>query len=177
MSTRVVSVLVADDDLAVCDILTKMLSKGSYAVRVCQTVSEACRLLEETLFDVYLLDYNLPDGDGLQIAERVRSRGSEAGIIMISGYKVSEMALKAEESGVTEVVYKPFSETMILEAVARVLAVVAARREVAQKVVTADNLVDVGLIKKPRPKMAAVWFASLFLIICVLLVYWRVHGL
>jgi DNA-binding NtrC family response regulator len=103
------SVFVLDDDVAVCRILNRMLSLEEYDVRTSNSVEEAVAAIEEKPFDAYLLDYRLRDGTGLDVAEQLRSRGSSAAIILMSGYDLSGIASRAETLRVFDMIQKPFS--------------------------------------------------------------------
>ena len=74
MSNANVNVLVVDDDIAVCRILHRMLSDEQYTVETRQSVADAFRAIEQKPFDVYVIDYKLPDGSGFDVAERIRSK-------------------------------------------------------------------------------------------------------
>ena len=117
----VTNVLVVDDDVAVCRILNRMLSDEQYQVQISQSVADALEAIEQKLFDVYVLDYKLPDGTGLDIADRIRSKGSKAPIILISGYDPSAVALRVEELHIFDIVEKPFSRAMICDAVRKAI--------------------------------------------------------
>jgi DNA-binding NtrC family response regulator len=114
-------VLVVDDDNAVCRIVQRMLSNEQYQVQTSQSVGDAFRAIEEKPFDAYVLDYKLPDGSGLDVAERIRSKGSEAPIILISGYDASSVASSAEKFRIFDFLQKPFSREMICNAVKKVI--------------------------------------------------------
>ncbi len=103
------SVFVLDDDVGICRILNRMLSLEEYEVRTSQSVEEAVTAIEEKSFDAYLLDYRLQDGTGLDVAERLRSKGSSAPIILMSGYDLDEVASRAETLRVFDMIQKPFS--------------------------------------------------------------------
>jgi two-component system response regulator FixJ len=98
MSTPSVNVLVVDDDIAVCRILHRMLSDEQYQVKTSQSVVDALAAIEQKPFDAYVMDYKLPDGTGLDVAERIRAKGSEAPIILISGYDPSRSVESREAS-------------------------------------------------------------------------------
>ena len=121
MSNRSVNVLVVDDDIAVCRILHRMLSDEQYEVQISQSVADALRNIEEKLFDVYVMDYKLPDGTGLDVAERIRAKGSEAPIILISGYDPSAVALRAEKLHISDIIEKPFARATICNAVKKAI--------------------------------------------------------
>jgi FixJ family two-component response regulator len=72
-------------------------------------------------FDLYVLDDKLPDGSGLDVAERIRSKGSEAPIILMSGYDASAVALRAEKFRILDFLQKPFSRDMICNAVMKAI--------------------------------------------------------
>ena len=86
------TVLVVDDDADICQILQRMLSKEHYSVRISKSVAEATKAIEEKLFDLYMLDYNLTDGTGFDVARDIRSKGSEAPIILLSGCDPASVA-------------------------------------------------------------------------------------
>jgi FixJ family two-component response regulator len=73
------------------------------------------------LFNVYVIDYKLPDGSGLDVAERIRSKWGAAPIILISGYDPSAVALRAEKLGISDFLQKPFSRETICNAVKKAI--------------------------------------------------------
>src|SRR5215469_5521105 len=114
-------ILVLDDDIGVCTVLTRILQDQQYDVYTSQSVISAAETLTERSFDAYLLDYRLPDGTGLQVAEKVRQQGSNAPIILISGYGATDIASKAMTLGIFEVLQKPFTRETINNALQRAL--------------------------------------------------------
>jgi two-component system response regulator HydG len=118
---RNVNVLVVDDEIEVCKILHLMLSIDQYQVQTSHSVAEALRYIEEKFFDVYVVDYKLPDGCGLDVAERIRSKGSEAPIILLSGQDPSAVGLSAKRLGLFKILQKPFSREMIVNAVKKAI--------------------------------------------------------
>jgi DNA-binding NtrC family response regulator len=129
MSNRSVNVLVVDDDIAVCRILHRMLSDEQYEVQISQSVADALRRIDEKLFDVYVMDYKLPDGTGLDVAEKIRVKGSEAPIILISGYDPSAVALRAEKLHISDIIEKPFARATICNAVKKAIGFTAAAEQ------------------------------------------------
>jgi DNA-binding NtrC family response regulator len=116
------SVLVVDDDMAVCRIIHRMLSNELYTVQTSQSVAGALEAIEQKPFDVYVLDYKLPDGSGLDVAERIRSERSAAPIILVSGYNPGAVALRAEKLYISDFLEKPFSRNTICNAVKKASA-------------------------------------------------------
>ena len=107
MSTT--DVLVVDDDTKICLIIHRMLSDKQYEVQSAHFVADALGAVEQKSFDVYVLDYKLPDGGGLVVAARIRAKWGSVPIILISGYDPSAIALRAQQLRITEFLQKPFS--------------------------------------------------------------------
>jgi ActR/RegA family two-component response regulator len=115
-------ILVLDDDIGVCRVLSRILQDQQYDVYTSQSVVSAAETLAERSFDAYLLDYRLADGTGLQVAEKVRQQGSKAPIILISGYGATDIAAKAITLDIFEVLQKPFTRETICNALERALS-------------------------------------------------------
>ena len=114
-------VLVVDDDNAVCRIVQRMLSDEQYQVQTSQSVAGALQAIDQKPFDAYVMDYKLPDGSGLDVAERIRSKGSEAPIILMSGYDASSAASRAEKLHISDFLEKPFSRATICDAMKKAI--------------------------------------------------------
>src|SRR6202162_2116481 len=118
---NITNALVVKNDMAVCRILHRMLAEEQYTVQTSQSVADALGIVEQKPFDVYVLDYKLPDGTGLDVAERIRSDGSEAPIILISGYHPSVVGLGAEKFRIMEIIKKPFARATLCSAVKKAI--------------------------------------------------------
>jgi two-component system, NtrC family, response regulator HydG len=119
----VTNVLVVDDDIAICRIVHRMLSDDHRKVQISQSVASAHDAIEQTPFDVYVLDYKLPDGSGLDVAEWIRLKRGAAPIIFMSGYDPSAVALRAEELCIADFLKKkPFSSETLCNAVKRMIS-------------------------------------------------------
>jgi CheY-like chemotaxis protein len=117
----VINVLLVDDDILFCRIVHRMLSKEGYTIQTSQSIADALGAIEQKHFDVYVIDYKLPDGTGLDVAERIRSKWGATPIILISGYDPSGVALRAQELGISEFIEKPFSQETICNAIKKAM--------------------------------------------------------
>jgi DNA-binding NtrC family response regulator len=131
---NITNALVVDDDIAVCRILHRMLSDEQYKVETSQSVTGALGAVEQKPFDVYVMDYKLPDGSGLDVAERVRSKWGATPIILMSGYDPSAVALRAEKLGISDFLEKPFSRETMCNAVKKAIGSPKAASELSQAV-------------------------------------------
>jgi DNA-binding NtrC family response regulator len=157
MSTPTVFVL--DDDLAVCRVVKRMLSLEEYEVRTSQSVEEAVTAIGENHFDAYVLDHRLPDGSGLDVAERLRAKGSGAPIILISGYDSEGIAARAKALRVFDVIQKPFSRDALCNALKKSI-------ELAPTVIPSNGRdVNAGLGEPPKKRsMNAIQIGAIILL-------------
>lgn len=110
--------LVVDDDFNTCDSVTGML--GQIGMRAEWTLSgkEAILRTSQAMsrrdnFDVYIIDWLLPDMNGIEVTRRIRKEmGEDVPIIVLTAYDWSDIQEEAEEAGVTAFCSKPlfFSE-------------------------------------------------------------------
>jgi len=119
---NIYNILVVDDDIAICRIVQRMLSDDQYKVQTSHSVTEALSIIDQRNFDVYVMDYKLPDGSGLDIADRIRSKWGATPIILISGYDPGAVALRAEKLRISDFLEKPFSQAIICDAVKKAIA-------------------------------------------------------
>jgi two-component system, NtrC family, response regulator HydG len=131
MQMNTTDILVIDDDPAICQIVQRMLSDEQCKVQTKQSVGDALQAIEQKAFDAYVIDFKLPDGSGLDVAEKIRSKRDASPIILMSGYDSSAVALRAEKLGISEFLEKPFSRKMICEAVKKAIGIAKEASEVS----------------------------------------------
>ena len=102
-------ILVVDDEYGVRSGIRTILEMEGYDVMRPATAPRALAALEERVFDVALLDYRLPDTDGLSLLQRMKQRGCDAMVCMITAYANIDTAIAATRQGVDFFLPKPFS--------------------------------------------------------------------
>jgi two-component system nitrogen regulation response regulator NtrX len=103
------SVLGVDDEPGIRSTLRDVLEDEGYEV-VCAASGEEClKLTESDRFGCILLDIWLPGIDGLETLEKLRARGHEDAVIMISGHGNIETAVNATKLGAFDFIEKPLS--------------------------------------------------------------------
>jgi FixJ family two-component response regulator len=112
-------ILIIDDDLGTREALTEILSRAGYQVSAWADAAlfEAGNLPYP--YQVAVVDYHLPSGDGLAVAARLRSRQPDCRIILTSSELPAMAELPPFEGVVDRFLAKPFSKDAILEAVAQ----------------------------------------------------------
>jgi two-component system KDP operon response regulator KdpE len=106
-------VLVVEDDAQVCRFLRAALSSHGFRPLEAGTVREAEQLATSHNPDVFLLDLGLPDGDGIDLARRLRE-WSRAPIIVLSARGREEDKVNALDAGADDYLTKPFGVNELL---------------------------------------------------------------
>src|SRR5215472_16250266 len=119
------SVLIIDDEAAIRESLETLLEFEGYAVASAETGEEGLARLAERPVDLVLLDFALPDRNGLEILADIRNRDPRQAVIMITAYGTVDNAVRAMQNGATNFIQKPWDNEKLL---ADVRASVARRR-------------------------------------------------
>lgn len=112
-------VLVVDDEPLICWSLSEALADRGFAVRVAPDGRSALGALSDgsAMPDVVLLDYLLPDSNGLSLFERVRDLMPPGRVILMTAFGSPDVVDKALELGAYQVVMKPFEVSDIASAI------------------------------------------------------------
>ena len=109
MTQRAVTrILVVEDDGRLRTLLEQELTLAGHEVVAVGTAGEGLYRAEEEPFDLMLLDLNLPDGDGLEVAERLRGR-RDVPIVMLTARVDVDSRVEGLYAGAADYVAKPFS--------------------------------------------------------------------
>jgi response regulator of citrate/malate metabolism len=103
-------VLVVDDDFMVAEIHRRFVDRidGFRAASVARTGADALERAAEARLDLILLDVYLPDMTGLDVLQRLRSRGDRVGVIMITAARELDTVSGALDGGAADYLIKPF---------------------------------------------------------------------
>lgn len=117
MSEKVVSrgeIIVVDDDAAVRETLSIVLSAGGYEVICCADAAALLAIVRTRTPACVLLDVHIPGKSGLDVLKELRGEDFPAPIFMISGQGDIAMAVSAIKNGALDFIEKPFRGSEIL---------------------------------------------------------------
>lgn len=127
MRQHAARLLLVEDDQSLVTLLDEQLGQMGYAVQSVGTGGEALFLAEEEPFDLIVLDLNLPDMDGIEVAEWLQGR-NEASILILTARGDVDSRVEGLYAGASDYLTKPFS---IHELVARIHARLRERERTA----------------------------------------------
>ena len=125
------TILVVDDEALIRWSLKERLAAEGYAVEDAGTGQEALDKLPEGV-DLVLLDYRLPDMDGLTVLRRLKEFDQDTPVIMLTAFASVETAVEAMKQGAFHFAHKPFNLDEVAATVERALEATRLRREVRQ---------------------------------------------
>jgi len=118
MSARI---LIVDDEEIVIRSCRRILSDSAYSVDSAPNGTEALRKVEESEYDLMVLDIMMPGIDGLEVLQQVKERHPDVDVIMVTGLSQIQTAVKAMKLGAFDYLSKPFDPDELKHVVDRAL--------------------------------------------------------
>jgi two-component system, OmpR family, response regulator RegX3 len=141
-------ILIVEDESAISEPLAKLLAREGFNANVAATVADALAKFAADKPDLILLDLNLPDGDGRDVAREIR-RSSGVPIIMLTARGTETDRIVGLEIGADDYVVKPFSSAEVIARIRAVLRRSEAHddqqdQDLGQPVVVEEMRIDPG---------------------------------
>ena len=125
------TILVVDDEALIRWSLTERLKSEGYDVLEADTGRAALERVPEGV-DLVLLDYRLPDTDGVSVLRKIKEFDQDILVILLTAYASVETAVEAMKLGAYHFANKPFNLDEVAATVERALETTRLRREVRQ---------------------------------------------
>ncbi len=114
-------VLLTDDDPQLLAGVQRVFERRGHTVDTSTTGSEALALLEKKTYALLVLDWGLPDVDGVDVVARIRERGRTLPVLMLTGRNSSEDLVRALDAGADDFITKAEAKVDVLLARAEAL--------------------------------------------------------
>ncbi len=116
------AVLVIEDEENLRDIIQSVLHAESYNVILAETAHEGIDLFraEKHLVELVILDFNLPDANGLSVLRQLQAIDTNVKVLLTSGFDFNNSIQEALNNGAMHFMRKPFNRQDILDSVRKV---------------------------------------------------------
>ncbi len=135
------NILVIDDNLDICQLLKRFLSKNGHEVDTTLTGPEGIDLIKNKNYDLVLCDFKLRKMEGREILQQVKTISPQTKVAIITGYADVRIAVEVMKKGAFDYVVKPLIPDEILSLIDR-----------ATKEPSKDSLSDVKTTIQTKPK-------------------------
>jgi len=119
-------ILIVDDELVVRDSLGKWFVSEGYAARPVGSAREALEVIQQTEFDIALIDIKMPGMDGMELQARLHDADPDLTVVIMTGYASVDTAVDAIQKGASDYMPKPFTPDELYSMTSRVLGTTAA---------------------------------------------------
>lgn len=103
------NILLAEDDIKLGELIVYMLKKkAGYKVEWVQDGEEAYYYASNSHYDVLILDWMMPKGDGVEVCRRLRKQGYSGAILMLTAKDTVQDRIEGLDSGADDYLVKPF---------------------------------------------------------------------
>lgn len=116
-----IKILVVEDDLALNQALTFDLSKKGYQLKSAYNGKTALEYIKKEIFDLVILDVNLPDIPGFSLITTIKKDFSKLPIIFLSGCDLDQDIIKGYDLGADEYITKPFNFVILHKKITAIL--------------------------------------------------------
>lgn len=134
-------IFLIEDDEALAEGISFMLEKEGYETERFSACSDSRRALEQTQPDLILLDWNLPDGDGLMLCREISEKW-KIPILMITARDMEIDQVMCLESGADDYIAKPFSLAVLKARIVALLRRQGGQSEKAGQLISGQIRVD-----------------------------------
>jgi signal transduction histidine kinase len=114
-------VLIIDDEKVILDLTAIILRNRGYQVATAVSAQEGFSVIEQERPELVLLDYMMPNVDGLTALKEIRARYPDTYVIMFTGKGSEEIAVELMKAGASDYVLKPFNNQDLVERIENVL--------------------------------------------------------
>jgi two-component system response regulator AtoC len=123
-------ILIVDDEETLCYFLKASLEDKGYQASTAYTAAEGLDVVTRQQIDLVFLDLRLPDGDGLDVLDRIRRVDANLPVIVLTGHAGIESAVRAMKLGAYDYLEKPINLEELSITAAKALESRAMRQEI-----------------------------------------------
>lgn len=100
-------VLLVDDEEEFLEIMSERMEARGMKVTTASSAQKALTILENHSFDAIVMDFQMPEIDGMEALKAIKSKNPELQIILLTGYATVDKTVEAMKIGATDFIEKP----------------------------------------------------------------------
>ena len=100
-------VLLVDDEKEFLEIMSERMTARGMEVTTANSASQALSILEKESFDAIVMDFQMPEMDGMEALKAIKNKKPEMQIILLTGYATTEKTVEAMKVGANDFIEKP----------------------------------------------------------------------
>jgi DNA-binding NtrC family response regulator len=112
-----IKILLVDDEVKFLEMIARRLELKNFEVTTATSGEESIAAAEKNLFDVAILDLQMPGLDGAQVLKRLKERHKYLEIIMLTGHATVDSAVECVKLGAFEYLEKPYAFEKFVESI------------------------------------------------------------
>ena len=132
-------VLLVDDEMDFLEAMSERMTGRGMEVTTASSAKEALEIIEKSIFDAIILDFQMPGMDGMEALKAIKARRPESQIILLTGYATLEKGVEAMKIGATDFIEKPAD----IEALSEKIKKAKAQRMLIAEKQQAKNVLDI----------------------------------
>jgi len=116
---EVYNILAVDDNAFFLDTLKKALQGTDYKLICVNSGAAALKFIEKNTPDLFILDIEMPEMDGYELAQKIRENGQKAPVLFLTGNATKEYVKQAIKAGVADFIVKPIAQKQVLKRIGK----------------------------------------------------------
>ena len=102
-------ILIAEDDAILANGLVRAFSQDNYAVDLASNGAQALLMLQDSIYDLVILDLGLPKVDGMEVLKKIRQQGNKVAVLILTARDAIESRVQGLDFGADDYLTKPFN--------------------------------------------------------------------
>jgi len=132
-------VLLVDDEKEFLEIMSHRMEAMGMKVTTAESAEQALSILSKTTFDAIVMDFQMPEMDGMEALKAIKNKKPELQIILLTGYATVEKTVEAMKIGATDFLEKPAD----LDALSKKIKAAKADKMLIVEKQTEDKIKDI----------------------------------
>ncbi|MBA3011678.1 MAG: response regulator [Proteobacteria bacterium] len=108
-------VLLVDDEREFLEIMSERMRARGMIVTTTESADQALSIIEKESFDAIIMDFQMPEMDGMEALKAIKKKRPELQIILLTGYATVEKTVEAMKIGATDFLEKPADLEALVE--------------------------------------------------------------